>query len=96
MKDSGEEWEAVKRKHNELLKKVKVLINDRDVIEKILEEIPKAQDTTKELYETNRKKRILKLLNLAGLYTDEEINLYKEALQFSTPGYAIILERDLD
>ena len=73
MKDKGKDCEAVKTKLNNILKKVKELINDKDVIAKILEEIPKDKDITKELYETNRKKRIVKVLNLAGLYTDEEI-----------------------
>ena len=66
------------------------------MIEKILEEIQKELDSTKELYESNRKKRIVKLLNLAELHTEEEIQLYEDALKFSTPGYSIVLERDLD
>ena len=57
------------------LEEGKELINDKDVIANILEEIPKDQDTTKELYESNRKKRIVKLLNLADLHTEEDIQL---------------------
>ena len=78
------------------LEEGKELINDKDVIANILEEIPKDQDTTKELYESNRKKQIVKLLNLADLHTEKEIQLYEDALMFSTPGYSIVLERDLD
>ena len=61
-----------------------------------MEELPNDLDTTIQLVEENRKKRIVKLLNLAGLYTDDEIQLYEEALKFSTPGYSLILERDLN
>jgi hypothetical protein len=96
IKDSGEDHEDVKRKYNNILNKVKELINDKEAVANILAEVPKEQDTTKDLYESNRKKRIVKLLNMAGLQTDEEIHLYEEALQYSTSGYAIVLERDLD
>ena len=95
-KDTSDEQKAKNVKYCKILKDVKDLINDKDVVAKILEEIPKYLDTTKELYESNRKKRIVKLLNMAKLVTDEEIHMYEEALMYSTQGYAIVLERDLD
>ena len=49
-----------------------------------------------ELYKLNRKNRILKLLNLAGLTEESDILLYEEALTTSYSGYSIVLERDID
>ena len=79
-----------------MLKDVKELINDKEVIKDILDEYPKDQDLTVEDYKNNRKKRIVKLLALAGLESHEDIQLYEDALTFSTPGYSVVLERDLD
>ena len=33
---------------------------------------------------------------MAGLKSDEEILMYEEALKYSTPGYSLVLERDVD
>ena len=96
MKTSEESDKDLTQKYKEILKKVKDLIDDKDVIKAILEEYPKDLDISKELYELNRKKRIIKLLNIAGFQSDEELQQYEEALKFSTPGYSIVLERDID
>ena len=36
------------------------------------------------------------ILNNAGLNTEEEKQKYKEALEYSTSGYTIIMARDID
>ena len=36
------------------------------------------------------------LLSLANLKSEEEIQLYEEALMFSTAGFSVVLERDID
>ena len=59
-------------------------------------EYPKDQDITEEDYRLNRRKRILKLLSLAKLETDEDVQLYEDALKYSTSGYSVVLERDVD
>ena len=66
MKTSEDSDKDLTQKYKEILKKVKDLIDDKDVIKAILEEYPKDLDISKELYELNRKKRIIKLLNIAG------------------------------
>ena len=47
---------------------------------------------SKEEYETNRKKRILELLEIANVTESE----YVEALKYSKAGYGVVLKRDLD
>jgi hypothetical protein len=92
----GEDCTALKNKYATVLKDVKDLLNEKEVIENILAEYPKENDKTVEDYENNRKRRILKLLSLAGLDSDEEVQLYEDALKYSTSGYSVVLERDLD
>ena len=75
---------------------VKDILIDQELIKGILEEYPKELDTSVEKYKENRKKRIVKLLSLAGLVTDDDIQLYEDALKHSTAGYSIVLERDID
>ena len=96
LKDTGESGKMLKKKYDEILTKVKEIISDKEVIKTILDEYPKDDDTSKEKYESNRKKRIVKMLNMVGLHTNDEIQMYEEALTYSTPGYTLILERDLD
>ena len=96
MKASGEEGKALREKYDKVLKDVREVLKDQDVITMVLEKIPKTQDVTIELYEENRRKRIVMLLSIAGLITESDILLYEEALTFSSSGYAIHLERDLD
>ena len=93
---SGDDGTQLQKNYKKVLKDVKELINDKEVIKNILDEYPKDQDLTVEDYKINRKKRIVKLLALAGLESHEDIQLYEDALTFSTPGYSVVLERDLD
>ena len=88
--------EDIQKKYSEILTRVKEVINDKEIINSILEEWPKDLDISVELYEENRQKRIVKLLNIAGYHSEDEIQLYEEALKFSTPGYSLIMERDID
>ena len=96
MKASGEEGKELRKKYDKVLKDVKEVLNDADVIKNVLEEYPKALDVTLDQYKQNRRKRILKLLSVAGLKEESDILLYEEALAASYAGYSIILERDID
>ena len=82
-------------KYIKILKDVRKVLDDDDVIQRILCSYNKEAES-KEEYEKNRKERILKVLNIAGLKTEEDYNLYKSALSMSKSGYTIILERDID
>jgi hypothetical protein len=96
---TGDEGNDKKNKYKALLKKVKHLLNDEEVIAKIIDS-PKydreKEALDKALYETNRELRIKELLYMAGLETDEDWNLYLEALQYSKSGFSVVMARDLD
>ena len=93
---SGEEGKKLKQKYGKVLDDVKALLKDKEAIKKILQEIPKHLDKTVEEYKKNRKRRILMLLSMAKLVTEEDIQLYEDALKYSTAGFSVVLERDLD
>ena len=96
METSGEEGDKLKQKYKKVLKDVKELLDEKGITESILEQTPKDLDTTLESYQKNRKKRVLKLLSIAGYKSEEEIQLYDDALKYSTAGYSVLLERDID
>ena len=96
LKVTGEEGKKLKGKYEKVLRDVKELLEDKDVIKDILDKIPKDLDITLEEYKENRKKRIVMLLSKAKLESKEDIQLYEDALKYSTEGYSVVLERDLD
>ena len=85
-----------KELYKKILKDVRTILDDKDVMAKILEEYPNKKIETREVYVKKRQERIEKVLNLAGLKTKEEYDLYVSALETSKSGYSIILERDID
>ena len=72
------------------------MLEDDNAIQKILNDYPDKKKETHETYQKNREERIKKVLNLAGLKTEKEYDLYKCALEASKNGYSIILQRDID
>ena len=82
--------------YEKILKDVKNVLIDQDTIDKILAEYPNKSNESRDEYVKNRKERIKKILALAGLNTEDDLQLYVEALQTSKSGYSIILERDID
>ena len=60
MKATGDEGEKLKRKYCNVLKNVKELLTDKDIINNIIEEFPIQDDINVDIYKENRKKRILK------------------------------------
>ena len=86
----------MREKYSKVLKKVRNIIDNKNIIDKILNEYPNRLNENRDEYEVNREVRIKKVLNLAGLNTQEDYNLYISALQASTSGYSIILQRDIN
>ena len=82
--------------YKKLLKNVKAILEETELIESILSEYPDRDKESREDYVTNRDIRIKKVLKLAGLETQEDFDLYVEALLASNGGYSILLERDID
>ena len=73
---------------NTILAKVKEVMLDDEILEEILEEIPKNSTD----FKADRKERISLLLKRAGVTLED----YIEALQVSKIGYSIVLQRDID
>ena len=70
------------------------MIADETERKKIIASYNKDSET-KETLAVNRVARIKDLLNVAGL-TEEEQKDYNNALGYSTGGYNVIMQRDLD
>ena len=73
------------------LEKVLAVINDKELMELVWESCPEKGDS-REDYILNRKKRIMKLCELA----DVSFNDYKRYLKMSRCGYSVVLQRDTD
>ena len=86
-----EEKQAYLKKYGEILKKVRAVMEDAEVIEEIMGKYNKEKESKVE-YETNRKKRILELLEIAGVDPNE----YIEALSWCRAGFSLHQKRDLD
>ena len=87
--------EADAAKFNKILKDVKELLCDEEVIQKIMADFNKDEES-KEEYLRNRELRIKRLLFMAGLKSEEDLELYTRALKSTRGGYNIIMERDID
>ena len=85
-----------KEQFRKLLKDVRNILDDEDIIKKILSKYPEKKSENRKDYLKHREERIKKILNLAGLKTEEQYDLYLSALEASTSGYSILLERDID
>ena len=85
----------LKKEYKGILNKVKSIIDDKEMIEKILSEYPDRELETREEYERNREVRIKKVLNVAGLKTQDDYDKYISALEGTTTGYSVILQRDI-
>ena len=83
--------ELLYKKYEEVLRKVKAVLEDERALEAIWEKVPRKGDTVEE-YEQNRLLRIKEMLAVAGV---DEV-FYYGALQHSKKGVKIVQKRDLD
>ena len=79
-----------------LLKKVRSILDNDEIIQSVLSQYPDKELECRKDFEKNREIRIKKVLNFAGLNTEEDFDMYLEALEFSQGGYSVLLERDID
>ena len=79
------------KKYAVILKKVRAVMEDEEVIAEIMKKYNKDKESKSE-YETNRRLRILELLEIAGV----EPNEYIEALSWCRAGFSLHQKRDLD
>ena len=83
-------------KYKKILKDVREILDNNELIQSILNEYPDKHLENKDTYKKNREERIRKVLKMAGLKTIEDMELYVQALSTSSGGYSIVMERDLD
>ena len=93
---SVEEKTCLQEKHNIVINMVKKVLEDKEAIQSILEECPKAEESNMSEAKRGRKKRIDKVLEKAGLKSEEDKEKYYQALAFSSKGYTIVYARDID
>ena len=77
--------------YEEILRKVKEVLEDDEIVASIMKKYNKKKET-KEQYKINRKKRILELL----VHAEVSATDYCEALSYSRAGYSVHLKRDID
>ena len=88
---SGEEREEKFKKWTEVLSKVREVIENDEIIDRIMAKYNKA-DESKDEYMANRKQRIKEVLEIAGVAMED----YELALSNSRAGYTVVLARDID
>ena len=92
MSDDFDSDTSTKRSNPGLLQRIKELLDDKEIIAKIMEKYNKMEDTEEE-YKINRSARIDELLKIAET-TERD---YEDAIECSVKqGHMILLERDID
>ena len=79
-------------KHKKVLASVLEILENKELIDSIMEEYKKENETISE-YRDNRKERILKVLEHANIDPEDYIRALKES---SRKGINVILARDID
>ena len=89
--NSTEEIDMKLKKHQRVLQKVRDVLENEDVLDRIMGKYKK-QEETKEEHLSNIELRIRELLQIAEVGYDD----YLEALGTSKAGYSVVQRRDLD
>ena len=79
------------KKYEEILDKVRCILNETETIEEIIKLIGTSEKESLEVYRINKAKRIGAMLEKAEVTMEE----YEEALSFTKTGYKVTVERDL-
>ena len=79
------------KRYEEVLDKVRDVLNDTDTIEEIIREIGSSEKEPLEEYKVNKVRRIKAILKKANVSLEE----YEEALSYTKTGYKVTIERDL-
>ena len=90
--ETTEAAEAVLIRYREILRKVRVVLENEDAVKEIMMKYDK-QNESKEEYKKNTVSRIKQLLEVAGV---EDYDEYLRALGTSKTGYSVVQRRDLD
>ena len=88
-----EERNKRREKHRAVLKAVMDVLENQETVEKIMKEFGDKKSESKEEYLINRKKRILKVLELAKVSQRSYLAAVKEQIK---KGVSVVLQRDID
>ena len=88
--DNEEKNKRIK-KYDEILDKVRLILNDTDTIDEIIKEIGTSEKESIREYRVNKVKRIKAMLEKAHVTIEE----YEEAMSYTKMGYKVCIERDL-
>ena len=90
--ETTEAAESLLIRYREILRKVRVVLENEDAVKEIMMKYDK-QNESKEEYKKNTVSRIKQLLEVAGV---EDYDEYLRALGTSKTGYSVVQRRDLD
>ena len=94
--ETAEGKKVAEAKHSAIIKLVNEVLSDKETILEILDLYPKTNEKTSNEAKEGRTRRINAVLEKAGLKTDEDKQKYQDALAYSSSGYTIVMERDID
>ena len=95
-KCTEEEKNVLQTKYELILSSVRKVLENKDVVNEILEKFPKEKEGKKAEADEGRRNRIDTILNKAGLTSKEEKEDYEKALAFSLSGFTVGYARDID
>ena len=78
------------------MKKVKEVLENKLIVDSILSQHPKSEEKNVDEAINGRQKRIDALLESAGFLTNEDKQLYVDALHHISSGCQIVMARDID
>ena len=93
---SNEEKKILEAQHEKVLKKVKEVLEDKEIVDSIISQYPKESEKTADEAIQGRNKRIDAILERAGLNSTEGRSSYEAALSYNSSGYSVVLARDID
>ena len=95
-KCTEEEKNVLQTKYELILSSVRKVLENKDVVNEILEKFPKEKEGKTAEADEGRRNRIDTILNKAGLTSKEEKEDYEKALAFSLSGFTVVYARDID
>ena len=85
-----EEKNHLQTKYDSIITRVRNVLENKEVLDGIMNEFPKDNEVDKKEADEGRSKRIDAILEKAGLASKEEKQDYEKALGFNLSGYAVV------
>ena len=93
---SAMEQAALGQKHGKVVKKVREVLDNKELMAEIMAQYPNDDENTKAEADEGRAARIDAVLEKAGLVTVEDKTSYEAALAYSPSGFSVVMARDID